>query len=251
MPNANPQASVQAGLPTAVADGTTGAVYDWSDKYGSRWQRPLHDKAAYGVASAGQYFVARNVTPGTGLADHAAPTTLDDLKAFLVVENGDTVGAASAKRIYLDFLKLFVTAAGTGGTNINMTGKTDTNATRRWASGGVVCPPINVNRDSAAASIATVNAGANITVAANAARIVHHQQVRPVIPVVGDTYLVDFGADSKAPSNMAPAGVAIASLVVPAPPVIIGPAQCYLLHKWLAGQSVAGAYEFELGWWEI
>lgn len=235
-------------LPSPVADG--GSPQDWTDRYGTRIVMPWTNKS-YGAADAGKYFIVRNPTPGTGIASAAAPTTLDDTKPFFILANGDTPSSPSAKRLYLDYLKLQVTAAGTGGTNINASSKIDSNSTSRYTSGGSALTPKNVNMDSGEASIASAYAGAITAAAASAnARLLFQQLIRNVIPVVGDTYLINFAPLDPNISSMAVAGTAIASLVFPHPPVVLGPQQAFLLHLWLASQSGASSYEIECGYWE-
>lgn len=205
-------------------------------------------KGTYSLADVGQYFVATNPTPGTGIAGIAAADGNDDLENLVSVYNEDT--AAGGKRIYLDFLHLVVTAAGTAGSTTTFVSKTD--SSDRYTSGGSAITEVNVNRDSSTASIARLHFGALVSPAATSQRLVGHGRIRSVITVVGDTYVVDFGSAGRGySSSLATAGTAIAHIVIPHVPVIIGPGHSWLFQINAASQTGASSYEFQLGYWEV
>lgn len=219
-----------------------------ADNYGNQIVAPLHGKQ-HPLADEGSYFVARNPTPGTGIATAAAPTALSDTVSFLTLFNNAAASQVPSRRIYLDYLKLIVTAAGTAGTAVNLTLKIDN--IQRFTSGGTAITPTNPNMDLTTASAAICNAGALTTTAASSAvRIVGHQQMRPVIPVVGDTYVFNFGGSAHAVGANIINGTAPATLVFPMAPVIIGPQHTAVWSLWLPTQSAASSYEIELGYWE-
>lgn len=205
-------------------------------------------KPTYNLAEQGQYFVATNATPGTGIAGIAAADGNDDLENLLHVLNEDT--AAGGKRIYMDYLRLRWTAAGANGTNVSYVMKTD--SVTRYTSGGTAITEVNPNRDSTGASIAGIVFGAIVSPAATAQRLVDHGILRSVIAVVGDTCVFDFGGVNRAAqASLATAGTAQCALYVAAPPVIIGPAQSFMLAVNAASQSAASSFEFAMGWWEV
>lgn len=232
---------------SASADGAS--VLPRVSGYGEQFVQPLHGKLQ-ALADEGSYFLDRNPTPGTGLATIAAPTALDDTKPFILLMNQAAATLSPSRRIYLDYLKLIVTAAGTAGASINVSVKIDAAGVDRYTSGGSAITPVNPNMDSSATTNARVHAGALVTTAANGARLVGHQLIRKVIPVVGDTYYLNFGAPTGPVGGSASDGTAAAQLTFPMPPVIIGPGQQALIHLWLPSQSAASSYEVELGFWE-
>lgn len=202
----------------------------------------------HALSDEGSYFVATNPTVGTGIAGIAASDGFDDLETFLFLRN--TESNSTGKRLFLDYILMRVTAVGTGGTNFSFAMKLD-KGNNRFTSGGSAITPVSPNMDSVAAAIATVRAGAVVTAAASAdARLVASGLLRSVIKVVGDAYLFDFGAAAKAMSSHIVAGTAIANVVVPCPPVVVGPNQMFLLHEFAASQTVGASYTFEVGWWE-
>jgi hypothetical protein len=90
------------------------------------------------------------------------------------------------------------------------------------------------------------------TAASSNARLLWHSNVRTVIKVIGDKYLLTFGAGQGAPvATTIMAGTAQASIHLPCPPVVLGPGDTFLLHEFAASQTVAASYEFAMGWWEI
>lgn len=233
------------GLPSAIPQNTYGALR--STRRGELYTYPIVGSRLYGVAGEGSYFVATNPTPGTGIAGKAAPTTLADTAALMHLRNTD---AAGGKRIELDFLLLRPTAAGTNGTHFNLTQKIDKGA-NRYTSGGTAITPKNPNMASSTPSLASLAVG-DLTIAAASTdvRIIHHEQVRSVIKVIGDKYLLLFGNSSPPATGMVMEGTAQAFVPVPCAPVVLGTGDQWLLHEWAASQSVAASYEFVMGWWE-
>lgn len=199
------------------------------------------------LATDGQYFLARSPTPGTGIASLAAPTAFDDTKPFLMIQN-----AHPTKVLTLDYIKLTCTAAGTGGSAIHYGHKVDGVNSARYTSGGSVLTPVCPNMNQGALSSALIYCGAIVAAAASAAaRLLGHSVMRPVIPVIGDTYLFTFdGTFGAGLGAQAVAGTAVANVIVPSAPILIGPTQWYALHIWLPSQSNASSYEVELGYVE-
>ena len=70
-----------------------------------------------------------------------------------------------------------------------------------------------------------------------------------MIAVIGDTWLFKFGAATGDATGAALNGSAPSSFIIPHAPVTIDPGHCWLLNLWAAAQTVAGAYEVDLGGW--
>lgn len=235
---------VSRALPTRLVDGTVDTESPRGTGYGEQYVMPY---GRFVAADEGMYFVARNATPGTGEAGHAAPTTHDTAKPFIFLKNGS---ASGGRRVYLDYLKLLVTAAGTAGTLNYATHTVDRDRTH--SSGGSDLTVVNTNLQSTDSSVLTIaKIGAVVPAQANsaAARIVAHQAVRQVIPVAGDVILFTFGHDA-APTSMITAGTAELERVIHCPPVVFGPGESYHLVLWRASQSAAASYECEIGFRE-
>ena len=205
---------------------------------------PLDSKR---VGRDGNYYVLRNATPATGIAGHAAATTLDDTKPFCYMRNDST--AAAPRLIELDYIRTWVTAAGTGGTNLRFGIKTDT-GTARYTSGGTAVTPVNPNMQSANAASMTAYLGAIVAAAASSSvRLVSHGLIRTVINVVGDSYTFNFGRGQLAGSGIPTEGTLQAHLQFACPPITIGPTDQFLFHFFSGSQSAASSHEWECGFW--
>lgn len=209
--------------------------------YGDSYVIPLGAKNHF-FADEGSYFLARNPTDGTGIATIAAATAYDSTKPFIYIYN-----ANSNKNVILDYLKLVATAAGTNGTAINLTHQLD--AGSLYTSGSVAVTPVNCNAGSQNGSGVSLYAGTTLVTvtATSAARTLGHLAIRPVIPVVGDTYYVNFGGNDPFLASLAVAGTAISNIGMNTAPVVIPPGYCWKAGVWLPSQSAASSYEFELG----
>jgi hypothetical protein len=201
-------------------------------------------------ADAGKYFVATNPTPGTGIASGAV-TTLADTTPYLVIKNNNTV--ASGIKMYLDFWRLTLTAAGGGGSVRNMTFKLDASqTTTRYTSGGTsIGAGVNTSADSGNASNAQVYLGAITAAAAGSARLIGHVMLREIIEIVNDTFLFDFGTSNHQASAYLPTGGTLTTArYFSMPPIVIGPQEHLLAHYW--GTSLTAAtFENLIGWVEV
>ena len=235
---------VSRALPNRLVDGTVDTESPRWTGYGEPYVMPFSIRVA---ADEGGYFVLRNATPGTGVAGHAAPTTHDTQKPYILLKNGAESGG---RRVYLDFIKLFVTAAGTNGT-VNYATHTVDNG-RTYTSGGGDLTEVNVNMQSTFNSVLSlVKVGAVVPGQANSgvARVIAHQRMRTVIPVVGDVLLFKFGGEPQG-AGMILGGTDELERVIHCPPVVFGPGDSYHLVLWRASQSAAASYEIEIGLWE-
>jgi hypothetical protein len=231
-------------LPTPrQVDGNTPAN-ERANGYSEKLQVPVIQKL-YPLADEGSYFVALNGTPGTGIAGAAAPTSFDNTKPFILMHN---VAPTGGVRLYLDYIKLVVTAPGTAGTTNYATHQLDGGA--GYTSGGSALTPTSPNIDLAPTSQATIQAGAVVATAGASPRTIAHQMVRPVIPVVGDTIVFRFGDQIGSFVGLPIEGTLICERCIDCPPVILGPNEWYKLVLWRASQSAAASYEVEMGWWE-
>ena len=229
---------------TRLVDGQTDTEQDRRSGYGEPYVIPFSPRVA---ADEGGYFIARNATPGTAQAGHAAPTTHDTAKPFVMLQNGAEAGGM---RVYLDYLKLLVTAAGTAGTLNYATHTVDKNRTP--GTGGVALTVVNVNPQSTRSTVlSSALAGPIVPGESNSAvaRIVAHQRARTVIPVVGDVLLFNFGG-AAIPSGAVMAGTTELERVIHCPPIVLGPGDSYHLVLWRVSQSGAASYEVEIGFWE-
>src|SRR5712671_5143858 len=104
---------VSRGLPQPTVDGQP--AVQRLGRYGSNLVENIIPKM-HVLADEGSYFVANN--SGTGVATIAAPTSFTDTAPLFTLNNVDTAQNAANKRIYLDWLRITETAAGTGGVDL-------------------------------------------------------------------------------------------------------------------------------------
>jgi hypothetical protein len=111
----------------------------------------------------------------------------------------------------------------------------------------VVRPNLGVANNS---PFTSAKIGAVVPSEANtgSARIIAHQRVRTVIPVVGDVILFKFGSEPVG-SGAVLEGTTELERVVHCPPVVLRESDSYHLVLWRASQSAAASYECEIGGW--
>ena len=237
---------VSRALPgTRLTDGTLNTESPRWSGYGEPYVVPFSSRLA---ADEGMYFVGRNATPGTGVAGHAACTTHDTAKAYIMLRNN---AAEGGRRAYLDYIKLRCTAAGTGGTLDYATHTIDRN--RTYSSGGGDLTLMNVSQQSTVSTVlTTAKIGAVVPGEVNSAvaKIVAHHALRAaVIAVVGDLVIFNFGGPLVTSAGLQ-GGTLELEKVYHCPPVLLGPGDSYHLVIWSDLQSAAKSYEAELGFWE-
>lgn len=212
------------------------------------------------LADEGSYFVVRSPTIGTGIATGAAVSALVDTTPFLLISNAALgIGGVPLKNIYLDYIRLTTTVAGTNGTNLLYATKIDNQL--RYSSGGagasgtglttVLAGPYPTNAQIQAQSMALVYAGAITSVGSTGnAKTIANGPIRTAIPVVGDQYVFQFGACAQSLDGTLVSGAAVAQRNIPHPPVILSPQSTFALYLWSASQTVAANYEVEIGYIE-
>jgi hypothetical protein len=235
------------GLPPPQTDGNN--IGQRGGRYGETVGYQLTPKP-YGLVEEGTQFIVTSPTPGTGIVTTAAVIALVDTSPFLLIYNAWATSDPKPRRIVLDYLKLQCTAPGTAGASLRYAVKRDVARSDRYTSGGSPLVPVSCNGDASEVSKATVYAGAIVAAAAPQSVLLGSGLLRPVIPVVGDTYLLNFGATDPNLGALAPAGAAIANVAAPHPMVAIGPQQWAAIHLWLPSQSAASSYEIELSYFE-
>lgn len=198
-----------------------------------------------GAATEGSYFVGITPTSGTGIIGHAAPTTFDETKPYILLYN-----ASTTKTLYPQFVQFNETVASVGGTVMRFVPCVDNG--NRWSSAGTDLTVANANGASTiATSATTAKVGAVVATAATAARKNYGDIVfrGTTIDIIGDNYTIVFGA----PSSNGGASSKVATLVDSsrvAPAIAVGPGQSFLLHQWAASQSTGPTFQVIMGWIE-
>ena len=208
------------------------------------------------LADEGSYYVTNNAQ--TGIAS-AVGTSFSATAGFIVVQNTDSTDNANCRRIYMDYVNLTTTAAGSwasAGVNTQIMVYLSTSA--RYSSGGtnltanITSPNSSASKDS----IAQVYVGAITTTAAAASdrpicglRILRPAVSATVVDVIGETKHLNFGGVEGTFSTITVANAN--QVALPLPPVIIGPGHSMVIHYIMNGTTPgAASYAPEIAWWE-
>ena len=224
----------------------------------TRYAEPIVD---YGYSqntcsTRGDLYVNTPFTVGTGSTLAVATAFSATAPSILIQNLGQTPLDTD---IILRRLKLICLAAGTAITTLEMAVVLD--SLPRYSSGGSVLPSMSTNSSVGAQLLNTVQAGggggarvmtsstAIVATAANqTTRLVNRLRIKYSVPVIGDTYIVNFGnelADSPGlltggPSRFA-AGMG---------PIVIAPQGSCLIYVYGAGMTASPTYELTLEYTE-
>lgn len=239
--------AIKRTLPSeANADGDVVTLPSRTGSYLEAYTLPLGAGKMYAYADEGSYYTTYNVTDGTGIAGHAAPVQADlSTKPLLHLFN-----AHATKRIYLDFIRLRMTAIGAGATTTDLTIWSDNNGSTVKTSGGTVATIVNALVGGPADGDTILSFGAVVATAAATEKRLDHQRIRSVVPVVEDQYFLSFGHPGYGPptGGVTMAGTAVVGLNVHFPPVIVPPGGNFKLVMWGAAQSGAHSHEYTIGY---
>ncbi len=203
------------------------------------------------VEDQGTYFTANN--GATGIASAAAPTSYSDTAPFAVITNTQGAGQ-SAKQMYLDWIRFYETAAGTGATGGTLKMQLDTTV----ATGGTLLVPKATRGDDGATTVAAIRLQPTGIAATGAVRvIVGNQNIIPTqttpLAVNTEVFLKMAGADGFQSTQVN--GTAVTALysrnVYHLPPIVLSPGWALSIQVILLNQSAASSWAFEFGWDEF
>jgi hypothetical protein len=239
--------AVARGQPIPTQEGAEGEVR--LGRYRDAYVVPIVPKL-HALADEGSYFVANN--QGTGVATAAAPTAFSDTAPMFTINNVDTAQNANNKRIYLDWIRITQTAAGTAGVDLRLRGVLDYTV----PSGGTLLVPLNMNTDvPKSASIAQPRLlPVGITQSGNSRVVIGTLVAIPTqttnLTALSEVYLNFGGVDQVSPTYNSAAGTNIVKMWHALPPIVIGPGAVFMLEFLLTTQSAASSWTAECGWWE-
>lgn len=240
----NPFMEVDRTLPHAELDGTD------IDPRLNRYREQIvasSIQTKHVVSDEGSYFTTNNAQ--TGIATSATPTAFSATNPFLLIYNGAAPSDDFAKRVYMDYMMLLATAAGTAGASVQFAITLDRG--NRYTSGGTDLTSAikGVNQATSIGTVTRAYAG-NITAStptANARTLVGNRAMKGAIPVALDQYTIRCGTTDVMDI------ISISTILFSTnhvQPIIIGPDESLLVHLWLPSQSAASSYAPELAWWE-
>jgi len=218
---------------------------------------------SYALADEGGYFMANTTTVasgqagGTGIAtttsvvDDAATASATHAQNVPVAHMWNTSSPASqsSKSIYLQYIKMILTAVPTSATNWNFAMRAD--SVNRFTSGGTQLVPINPNTIFPNTSIMLIQFGAVVTTSlpSGAQRVLARGQIQSTVPVVQDEWWFTFG-DVSMPTGMIMTATTVKKLVIPCGPIVLGPGWGMTLEMWGTSNAAAPAWEAEFAWVE-
>jgi hypothetical protein len=202
------------------------------------------------VMDQGTYFTANNAA--TGVATAAAPTSYSDTAPFAVLTNLGTLGS-SGRSMFLDWIRFYETAAGTGGVGMLLKLQLDQTA----ATGGTLLVPKSINTLDGATSVAAIRLLPTGIAATGSVRvIIGNKNVIPTqtTPLAVNTEVfLKFGSDDGFGSFQSN-GTAVTALfsqnIAALPPVVITPGWALSIQHNITTQSAASSWAFEFGWVE-
>jgi hypothetical protein len=202
----------------------------------------------WSLNNSGTYYRAMNPTPGTGIA-LANTTAFSDTACSILIRN-TSASSANGPQIFLDYIKLIWTAAGTGALAVDFCHVIDPN--NRYTSGGTQLTGLSSNTGFASGgasnpSVADIRVGAIVSSAAVAKRQLGRERVQQGINL-GNVWVMNYGQATMEAQTTNAVLVGMRS-----GPVMLGPGgnHSYLLHCWAVGQSSAPSFEVEVGYWEF
>ncbi len=233
--------SIATQVSNPTADSSAVANPDRADGYKGAIVTPLSGKDWFSSAE-GSYYTACSPTPGTGVIGHAAPTTFDEAKPYLLIFNGH-----ATKSLYPQFLQLNETVASVGGTRVQLTMTIDNG--NRYSSAGTAMTVANTNMrsENSGAAVLAYQGAVVGTAASSARRLVGNIVLRGgVIDIIQDFYQIVWGAPDGV-SNSSSRVATVAEVSRTAPPVCVGPGQSFMLTQWVASQSTGPTWEALFG----
>lgn len=238
----------QVAPPNRAADG--GLVQLRTDPYGGLF--PMGPwRHAYAAEGSYYSFFSATLDVNTTEAGHAAPVLADVdatlVKAVAFIRNIAT-GANSAKKVYLDWMKIHCTTAGANGTSMFWHAQVGT--TTRLSTGGVamtVTNPHTGTSNSGSDLVVAQNGPIVITAENSTTRNVGQAVQRDGIEVAGDTTTFIFGAEPLGTSNVEAASGT--HDIVHMPPVVLDSGAEFILGRGQVAQSVAGIYKISGGFY--
>jgi hypothetical protein len=236
--------------PQVITDGVVTANGARGGRYGEQYvQNIIPGKQS--LADEGSYYVATNPTLGTGVATTTSITTFSDTttSGLFIISNRESPSDVNAKRIYLDYMKLLVTAVAASATVQSIAVRVQNNLRVATANSANITP-VNVNNDLGSPSVCGIQAfsAGSMTMPASdpSFRTVGRSNLGGLL-VLGDELVTQFGGvDMSGSATSATAGRKVSVM----PPVVIGPNQCATIYFWATASAGAASFEYELTWWE-
>lgn len=206
------------------------------------------------AAATGNYFVATNPTPGTGIVCGTVTAFSATADGLITISNGGN------RTIYLDALTLMMSGTAPTATTVQKLAVFLESSIVAPSAGSsvVTARPLNPAASPPSSTGAVINvfaaAMATIPAAVGARTLVSNASLPTSLGVTGDSYVFAFGADPSVTGTAMTAVRATAPtrLVATCAPVTIPPGYTGIIDWWWIGQATNGpTFEYELGYFEF
>jgi hypothetical protein len=201
------------------------------------------------------YFTFNNPTVGTGIACNADPTAITATEACLIIDNSATRQGNNPDNhhVILDYIKMTVTAAGTGATKARLAFFIDN--INRYSSGGTELTGKNTSYDtrdsySDRTPKAKVYFGDITATAANSAKhlnaclIRNDTQAAPCF-IEDDIFRMSHFCQESHQQDAASSPVVTVNKQIPY--IVLGPGTSLVVAPLFEDQSAASSFEIEVG----
>jgi hypothetical protein len=207
------------------------------------------------AALNGQYYVATNPTPGTGVVCGTVTAFSTTADGLFTISNGNQA-LPGGRTILLDTLTLNMSGTAPTATTVMKMAAFLENRIVAPSAGNVAVVAQPMNPAIAPTTGATINgfsaAMCTIPAVVGTRTLVGNWSIPTSLGITGDSYTMIFGADPTAATPLtAVRATAAANIVTAAPPVSIPPGYTAILDWWWVGQATNGpTFEFTLGYYE-
>lgn len=240
-------------LPSAFGDDRDTDKPARLGRYGEQYAQTIHGPTRYSLVEEGSYLLFTNPTISTGMAWVAAQTAFSDTAPNFYIYNNENAANPNAKYLYLDYLKLIATAAGTSATSWHYAWILDAVSRAFGTDNTLAITPVNPNGGAGNVMTPVVKVQNSATVSALAAsstakRLVGRGTLGG-LNVAGDEFRIVFGSTDVGanPGLTAAQAAAVGSRVTHSPGIIVPPGWSLTGHIWAPASAATITPEFELG----
>ena len=202
----------------------------------------------YGACDEGSFFVTYQAATASTAAT-TTTATIGQANPTFALFNNNAVGTNNPN-IYLRYIKLLVTAVGSGNSSLNYVSTTDT-LLSKLTTATTALTVNNTNSNSSTVSKGVPYGGVLVAAASSAsARIVGQGQITGALQVAYDEYIFYFGQPVFG-GDMIGTQTLVKRISIPHSPVVIAPQAWYTLGLWAANTAAAAnTVGIECGWIE-
>lgn len=222
-------------------------------RYGEQIAHVMFGPTRHALVEEGSYILATSPTPSTGQTQVAAQTTFVDTTPSFYIYNPENPANPNAKTLWLDYIKMIATAAGTAATAWHYALVLDTVARAITTDNTLALTKVNPNGNCSPIIDPTVkwqnSTTASVIAASSAAKRIVGRGALGGLNIAADEMYIIFGStDVGAHAGLTAAEAAAPSRRVSTEPMIgIAPGQSLTGHIWGPSSSASFNPEVQIG----